>query len=180
MSVEKSRRYRTAASAIGLLLVGGIIGNGVASFRRPVIETAPIAPVAINKLPQSHGPVTVKARVAEVFGHDAILDDGTGRILVELGHGPDRYGLLTVGHTLTAQGRFGHGVLHARFVVAENGDVVEVEPPPPPHHHRHGPPEGRDGPPPPDGPKPPPPPPGPDQAPPVTPPAQDAGQTSHQ
>ncbi|MBO1359148.1 hypothetical protein J2D73_04965 [Acetobacter sacchari] len=180
MSVEKSRRYRTAASAIGLLLVGGIIGNGVASFRRPVIETAPIAPVAINRLPQSRGPVTVKARVAEVFGHDAILDDGTGRILVELGHGPDRDGLLTVGRTLTAQGRFGHGVLHARFVVAENGDVVEVEPPPPPHHHRHGPPDGRDGSPPPDGPKPPPPPPGADHAQPIAPSTQDVGQTPHQ
>jgi len=126
------RRIVTRGASIGaLLLVGALGGGAVVAMTRPCVETAPLAPVAITSLAFSDGPVTIRGRVVEIFGHDAIVTDGTGRTMVDLGPRGDRGDLVSVGVEPLFQGRFDHGVLHATFLQTSPGHVIALAPPPP-------------------------------------------------
>lgn len=83
------------------------------------------AQVAISQL----GPdgVTVKGRVAETFGDKFILEDETGRILVETRPSPGQVSGIKVGETLLVTGMPRERVMRARRVTRENGDVVFTE-----------------------------------------------------
>ncbi|GEN62479.1 hypothetical protein [Acetobacter oeni] len=145
------RKVGLAAGGIALLVAGVAMGAGTVSAMRPSIEVPPMTPVAVSKLGSVHGPVTVKGRVAEVFGHDFIIDDGTGRVLIDAGpHGGPPH--VRAGDVPTVQGRFDHGLLHAAFLMDASGHVTAMGPPPwggwhhGPHHrgpngwHHEGPP----------------------------------------
>jgi hypothetical protein len=168
-----SPRTRIAAGGAVLLALGAAGGAGAVSLTRPTVEMAPTVPTAIARLPQSSGIVTVKGRVAEVYGNRFVVQDGSGRTLVDAGH--DGAGSIGRGNVLTVQGRYDNGQLRASYLVDPQGQVEAVGAPPPPprpDHHRRGP--GADGPPPPPpgapGAAPPPPPPGgPGMAPPPPP-----------
>lgn len=146
------RRLRLGIGAAVLLAMGVAGGAGAVSLTRPSIEMAPTVPVAIGKLAASSGIVTVKGRVVEVFGDRLVLQDASGRTMIDIGRDP---GITpTVGQSLTAQGRYDDGQFRASYLVDQNGVVTAIGPaggrPP------HGP-EGRDRPFR-DGPPPPPPP----------------------
>ncbi|WP_116090691.1 hypothetical protein [Sphingomonas crusticola] len=150
-----------AIGAAAILAIGGVAGAVVGHDMKPAIEMAPLKPVAIRSLSSDSGIVTVRGRVAEIFGNKLVVDDGSARALVDTGREGDSRALAVVGAPLTAQGRFDRGVLHASFLVDAAGKVTALGPlggPP----DRHGPPHGHgDGPPPPppgNGPPPPPPP----------------------
>ncbi|ANC87030.1 hypothetical protein A7E77_09065 [Sphingomonas sp. NIC1] len=173
-----------AALGAVVVLAASAGGAGAMAMTRPSIEMAPTVATPIAKLASSSGIVTVKGRVAEVFGNRIVVQDGSGRAMIDAG--PDGASNLTTGAPVMVQGRYDQGQLRAQFLVGPNGAVEAVGPAHPPHGPGVPPPPpgaGTAGPPPPPpgaGPAgaPPPPPPGagpagagPTGAPPPPPPA---------
>jgi hypothetical protein len=135
----------------GLLVLGGAAGAVVVAETRPSISMAPASPVAIHSL-SSSGIVTIRGRVAEIFGNKLIVADASGHALVDLGREGDDRQMVTVGEAITVQGRFDRGFVHAAFLIGPDNKVVALGPlgdPPRGPHGRHGPEDGPDGPPPP-------------------------------
>lgn len=159
MIPQVTRAQRVALGGAMLLAVGAAGGAGAVQLTRPTVVMAPTVPTAISKLPASDGIVTVRGRVAGVYGSRFLVEDASGRTLVDAGRGA---GTLTRGAPVVVQGRFDDGQLRARFVVDQAGGVREVGAPPPPR--------GAGAPPPPPPPRgagaPPPPPPGAEAPPP--------------
>jgi hypothetical protein len=123
--------------ALGLAL-GAAGGAGAVSLTRPSVEMAPIVATPVAKLASSSGVVTVKGRVAEVYGDRFVVQDGTGRTMVDAG----RDAAPTKGAAVQVQGRYDDGQLRASYLVDPAGKVTPVGGP------RHGPggpggPEGR-------------------------------------
>lgn len=158
-----SPRHRLVLGGAALLALGAAGGAGAVQLTRPPVEMAPAVPIAAARLAQTSGIVTVKGRVAETYGDRFLLQDGSGRVLVDVG--PAGAGLAG-GSMVTVQGRYRDGQLHASFLVDGQGNVQAVGAPPHPPHHRHGPP-------PPGDPEVSPPPPGAGALPPLPPAAAD-------
>lgn len=160
---------RTTLIAAGLLGLGVAGGATAVQLAGPRIEIAPANPVVIRSLADDGGIVTVRGKVAEIYGPMFVLADGSGRALVEGGRPVDGTGLVGVGQAVTVQGRFHHGLLHAAFLIGADGKVTALRPMGPPHggpggpgggprHGPHGRPDGPgfagpDGPGGPDGPE---------------------------
>lgn len=124
---------RLMAGAAVLLAVGAAGGAGAVSLTRPAVQMAPTVATAIAKLRDSSGIVTVRGRVAEVYGDRFVVQDGTGRALVDARG--DAGATLARGNAVLVQGRFDDGQLRARYLVDAAGGVREVAPRPP---HGHG------------------------------------------
>ncbi|WBO23730.1 hypothetical protein [Sphingomonas abietis] len=158
-----ARRLKLGLAAIGLLAVGGIGGGAISHAFRPPIEMAPTHIVAIRDLAKAQGIVTVRGRVAESFGDHLVVDDGTGRTLIDGGPHRDGDTLAPLGAVIAVQGRFDRDSFHPSFLVDAAGTVTPLGPPPGRHghdgHHGHPGPDGDDmqgpdqGPPPPPAPK---------------------------
>ncbi len=157
------RATQLKLGAAALLAIGVAGGAGAVSLTRPSIEMAPTTPTAIARLATTDGVVTVKGRVAEVFGDRFVLQDGTGRTMIDAGRDAKA---VSKGAAMTVQGRYADGQVRASYLVDPAGRIDAVGPaggrPP---HHPEGPGDpggpggpGRDGP---DGAPPPPPPGGP-------------------
>jgi len=150
---------RIALVGTALLALGAAGGAGAMALTRPAVEMAPTVPTAVAKLPQSSGVVTVRGRVAAVYGDRFVVEDSTGRALVDAG----RESAPRAGAPVLVQGRYDEGQLRARFLVDSAG-AREVGPPPP----------GAKAPPPPPGAGAPPPPPAPGTGAPPPPPGAGA------
>ncbi|TPG39534.1 hypothetical protein EAH79_12450 [Sphingomonas koreensis] len=166
MTPRASRRQQIGIGAAIVLALGVAGGAGAVELTRPAIEMAPVQPVAIASLSSRTGPVTVKGKVAEVYGDRFTIADGSGKTMVDAG-GPGGRQLVTAGQPVMVQGRYDDGQLRASYLVDGQGDVQPIGPagPPPPPHGRRGGPDGPPPPPPPGagprgGPGAPPPPPG--------------------
>lgn len=156
---KPSRNTALGLGGAALLALGLAGGAGAVSLTRPAVEMAPATPVAISSLANRDGIVTVKGRIAEVYGDRFTVADASGKTMVDAGR--DRRTTLTAGAPVTVQGRFDDGQLKASFLVGQDGTIDQVGPRGP----RHGP-DGRgpdskrgpggpghDGPPPPGGPR---------------------------
>lgn len=130
------RRTKLSLAAIGLLAIGGVAGGAVGHEFRPPIEMAPTHVVAIRNLATAQGIITIRGRVAESFGNRLVVDDGTGRTLVDGGPHGDGDMLAPLGATISVQGRFDRGAFHPSFLVDASGTVTPLGPPPG-HHGRH-------------------------------------------
>jgi uncharacterized protein YdeI (BOF family) len=125
----------TTAAAIAILA----LGVGIGSFaphggRTPAY--APRPPVAITAMPDWSN-VEIKGQVAEIFGNKFVLEDASGRALVETGRQGEDAALVQKDEPVTVQGRFEHGFVHAEFIVHGDGKIVALQPP---HGHPpHGP-----------------------------------------
>jgi hypothetical protein len=128
-------RGRTAAFSAGLLVIGAIVGAGAlrvaggiprAGF---VLQPSPIASMS------EWTPAAIKGQVAEVFGNKFIIADASGRALVDTGREGEDGRLVKPNETVTVQGRFERGFLHASVIQHEDGRADLVGPPkgPPPH-----------------------------------------------
>jgi hypothetical protein len=169
-----------AGAALAVLVTGAAAGAGGMKLAqqwqpRSVMLLQP-APVTSLRPGQT---AAVRGNVAETFGSMFILDDGSGRALVDLG--PRGEDAVSRGETVAVQGVFDRGRLRAQLVSHADGRSQAFGPPPPPPPHGPPPPRRAEGPPPPpgaaqppppDGPPPPdaPPPPPPGAAPPPPPP----------
>lgn len=163
----KSRGLLTGAT-LAMLIVGAAAGAGgvkMAQHWQPQ-SVMLLQPTAINKLAAGNL-LAVKGSVAEIFGNKFVLDDGTGRALIDLGPRGEDTDTVVKGETVLVQGMFDRGIMHARIVSHADGrtDAFDGPPPPPmdeppPPRRAHTPPPPPHGPPPARADVPPPPPPG--------------------
>lgn len=111
--------------AVAAPLALGAVGLSLA--QGSAVQPTPVAPVAIQALAPS-GATAVKGEVAEIFGNKFVVQDGTGRALVETGPQGEGGGLVAKGETVTVQGRFETGFLHARVLTHGDGRIVLLGP----------------------------------------------------
>lgn len=100
-----------------------------------------LTPVAIGRM-QPDNIVAVKGTVAEIFGNKFILQDDTGRALVELGPQGEDGTAVTKGEAVTVQGLFDRGFIHAQLVAHADGRnqaFGRPHPPRPPREADRGP-----------------------------------------
>ena len=138
------RSLITAAVIIAVLATGAAGGAGAYRYverQRPhsvlLLQPAPIAQMT------NLGPVAVKGQVAEIFGNKFIIQDDSGRALVETGPRGEDGRLVTKGETISIQGRFDNGFIHAEVMTRADGSSEAFGPPHPPRPER-GPGPGRD------------------------------------
>jgi hypothetical protein len=103
-----------------------------------------LTPGPVDKM-QLEGPVAIKGTVAELFGNKFILQDDTGRALIDLGPSAEDRTVVTKGEAVTVQGMANRGSVRAELLVHADGRNEGFGPPRPPRPDR--------------GPAPPPPPP---------------------
>jgi uncharacterized protein YdeI (BOF family) len=152
---QKPRRGKFLAVTTCALLVAGIGGIAVAQTppappAPPAVGVAPpppppaasqpqavmlLTPVAIGKL-QASDVVAVKGSVAEIYGNKFILQDDTGRMLVELGPQGEDGNVVTKGEQVAVQGRFDRGFIAAQVVSHADGRNQAFGPPRPPRPDR--------------------------------------------
>ncbi|MCW6507566.1 hypothetical protein [Lichenifustis flavocetrariae] len=122
---------RTALGAA--LLAACAVGAGATAIaqrgQRPIMVSLPPAPIASMK---DWSPVAVKGQVAEIFGNKFILADDSGRALIETGPQGEGGTLVAKSETVTVQGRFEHGFVHAVAIQHGDGSSVVLGPPGPP------------------------------------------------
>ena len=121
-------------TALVILTAGAVAGAGAVKLTGPTVEMAPMTPVAISSV-QDWSLVTVKGKVAEVFGNKFVMQDDSGRALVETGRAGEGGKLVAVNEAVTVQGRFENGFLHATYLVRQDGTTQALRPAggPPPH-----------------------------------------------
>jgi hypothetical protein len=144
-----STRLMTTVAIVGVLAVGAIGGAGASRFMHRhwpeavlLLQPAPIAQL------KDATPVAIKGQVAEVFGNKFIVQDDSGRTLVDTGPRGDSAKPVAKGETVTVQGRFDNGFIRAQVMTRADGTNETYGPPRGPGHGpRHGGPEGgpRDG-----------------------------------
>lgn len=134
------RRPAILGAALGLLVVGGGAGALAVEANRPTVTMAPATPVAIRTLTNDDDSiVTIRGRVAEIYGDKFVMADGSGRALVETGREGEDGTLVGVGQPVTVQGRFDRGTFHAAFLIGADGKVKALGPLGRPPHDRGGP-----------------------------------------
>lgn len=101
---------------------------------RPSVELAPMTPVAISAMP-ADSLVTVKGKVAEIFGNKFVIQDDSGRALVETGPEGEGGMLVTSNEIVTVQGRFDDGFLRGSYLVHEDGRTEALGPSGKPPRH---------------------------------------------
>lgn len=131
------RRGRKHAAAFGLAALGLVIGlaggAGAMKLVRPSVEIAPMTPVAISTIADD-SLVTIKGKVAEIFGNKFIVQDDTGRALIETGPEGEGGKLVALNEMVTVQGRFDDGFLHGSYLVHEDGRTEALGPAGKPPH----------------------------------------------
>lgn len=147
---NRKRRLLAAGLALPLLATSALaFAQGSPSPTPPVAATAATsdqaAPTAISDL-RDMSAITVQGRVAERFGNVFILEDASGRTLVETGADGDRRDLVSVGDEVRVEGRFDRGQLHAEAMTVGGGDRVAIERPLPGRDGPRGPGRGHHGP----------------------------------
>jgi len=124
-----------AGAALAVLIVGAAAGaGGVKMAQRWQPQSVMLLqPMAINRLAAGDA-VAVRGSVAEIFGNKFVLDDGTGRALIDLGPRGEDTDTVSKGETVTVQGMFDRGIVHARIVSHADGrnEAFDAPPPPPP------------------------------------------------
>lgn len=132
------RRRRLAVpviSAVAALVIGAAGGAGAMKMMRPTPEMAPLTPVAISAMPAT-SLVTIKGKVAEIYGNKFVLQDESGKALVETGRAGEGGALVTRDEAVTVQGRFDDGFVHASYLVRQDGRTEALGPPKGPPHRR--------------------------------------------
>lgn len=119
-----------AGAAIILLAAGAATGAGgirLAQLWQPQ-SVMLLQPTSIDQM-RDRTPVAVKGNVAEIFGNKFILQDGSGRALIDLGPRGENAKAVTMGEDITVQGRFDRGTVHAEIVVHADGRSELFGPP---------------------------------------------------
>ena len=145
----RNSRGVAAGAFVAVLALGAVAGATGAKMKSRwepqsvmLLEPAPIA-----KLQDARDvAVAVKGNVAEIFGNKFVLQDSSGRALVDTGPRGQGGNAVTKDEAVTVQGRFDRGLIRAQVIVHADGRN-EAFGPPHPHggpHERHA--ERGDGP----------------------------------
>lgn len=129
-----ARNAILGAGALGILALGFAGGAAAWSATQhreatfdPSLATTPIAQLA------NASSVGIAGQVAEIYGNKFVVSDGAGKALVETGRAGEGGKLVAAGETVTVQGRFRDGFLHATAIRHADQRIDELDPPPPPH-----------------------------------------------
>lgn len=136
-----SRAQRRRSRLLTLLGVTAAAGALLFSVTRPTQDAdEPLTPVAISALADDSR-TAVHGEVAEIFGNKFVVADPTGRVLIETGRAGEGGELVAAGETVTVEGRFHRGFMHAERLTRGDGSTLELHPPHPPGKHppHHGP-----------------------------------------
>ena len=138
--VVPRRTWRRPAGRVALaaiLVAGAAAGAGAMRFadRHQPQAIMLLQPVAINTL-RDNTLVAVKGKVANTFGNAFVVDDGTGRTLVDTGPRGEGLTPVTPDETVTVQGRFDRGRLHAQVLTHADGRSEGFWPDKPPKGKR--------------------------------------------
>jgi len=95
-----------------------------------IFATAAMAQVAIDQI-RTEG-ISIKGTVADIFGDKFVLEDKSGRILVQTGPAGPQAAPVKSGETVTVIGVPGDRTFDARKILRENGEIAFDAPPPPP------------------------------------------------
>jgi uncharacterized protein YdeI (BOF family) len=123
------RGVALAAALVGAFAIGGGVTAAALQARRPALVMLTPAPIA--SMPD-WSEVAVKGQVAEVFGNKFIVQDDSGRALVDTGRSGETGKLVAKSEMVTVQGRFEHGLIHAQAISHPDGRNDFVGPPGPP------------------------------------------------
>ena len=123
---ERRRRISPRAIGIGgaiaILVAGAALGAGgtrLAQNWEPQ-RVMLLQPAAIGDL-REDTPVAVKGEVTDIFGNKFVIEDSSGRALVDTGpRGEDRR-IVTKGEAVTVQGRFDRGIIRAQLIAHADG-----------------------------------------------------------
>lgn len=121
-----TKRMKLGLAAIALVAAGGTAGAIGVGMTRPAAVMAPMAPTAIQKLVDDGSIVTIKGRVAQVYGNKFVMTDGSANALVDTGRDGDSAVTVASGQNVTVQGRFDDGVVRASFLIGADGKVVAL------------------------------------------------------
>jgi hypothetical protein len=125
-----SRSTGVAGAVAVVLIAGAALGAGgtrLAQNWQPR-SVMLLQPGLIDKMAE-RSPVAIRGDVAEVFGNKFVVQDGSGRALVDTGpRGEDRV-IVAKGETVTVQGRFDNGVVHADVLAHADGRNEAFGPP---------------------------------------------------
>lgn len=139
MPVPPGQRRRRLAlpiiAAAVALVIGAAGGAGAVKMMRPTPEMAPLTPVAISAMPAS-SLVTIKGKVAEIYGNKFVLQDDSGKALIETGRAGEGGTLVSRDEAVTVQGRFDDGFVRASYLVRQDGRTEALRPPKGPPHRR--------------------------------------------
>jgi len=132
-----------AAFAISIFVVGAAGGFGVGHYidRAYPRSVLLLQPTPIAQVTQS-GPVALRGKVTEIFGGKFILQDDSGRALVDTGSRGDAATPVTKDETVTVQGFYDHGFLHADVLTRADGSSEAFGPPGRPRRRGPGKPPG--------------------------------------
>lgn len=142
--IRLSRGTGAAAALAVVLIAGAALGAGgtkLAQNWQPR-SVMLLQPAPIDKMAE-RSPVAIKGDVAEIFGNKFVVQDGSGRALVDTGPRGDDRVVVTNGETVTVQGRFDRGVVHADVLAHADGRNEAFGPP---DHGPKGPKGPKDGP----------------------------------
>jgi uncharacterized protein YdeI (BOF family) len=123
------RRVALAAALLGAFALGGGVTVAALQHRHPTLVMLTPAPITSM---HDWSEVAVKGQVAEIFGNKFIVQDDSGRALVETGRAGERGQLVAKSESVTVQGRFEHGFIHAEVISHPDGRNDFVGPPGPP------------------------------------------------
>ena len=124
------RRWALGGALVAACALGAGAGALAQRGHGPMMVALAPAPIVGMK---DWSQVAVKGQVAEVFGNKFILADDSGRALIETGPKGDGGALVAKDETVTVQGRFEHGFVHALALQFGDGRTVLLGPPGPPH-----------------------------------------------
>ena len=128
----RKRQALLAGIAIAVLAAGAAAGAGATRLAQ---RWQPQSVMLLQPTPgdrmQDDSVVAVKGAVAELFGNKFILQDASGRALVDLGPRGETGDIVAKGETVTVQGRFDRGAIHAQIVSHADGRSEAFGPPKP-------------------------------------------------
>jgi uncharacterized protein YdeI (BOF family) len=128
----KPPHLRGRAMLAAALVAAGVAGAGATAIaeRGHRVTFVALQPGPVSAM-QDGSAVAVKGDVAEIFGNKFILADASGRALIETGRSGEGGTLVAKSETVTVQGRFEHGFVHAVAIQHGDGRAVTLDAPPP-------------------------------------------------
>ena len=106
-SARRPGRTAVAAAVVGAFALGAG-ATALAQRAHPPITFVALNPGPVTAM-KDWAPVAVRGTVVEIFGNKFIVEDDSGRALVETGPQGDNGHLVAKSETVTVQGRFEHG-----------------------------------------------------------------------
>jgi hypothetical protein len=127
---ENSRPFAVGLAAAGLLALGIVAGASAMVVGAPHATVLLMKPTPISTL-QPDTVAAVKGKVSDIYGNKFVVQDDSGKTLVETGPRGDGAELVKIGEAVTVQGHFDNGFLHGDLLIGADGQAHSLKTPRP-------------------------------------------------